>query len=115
MPKRKSIKKNRSPTKRIGDETPRFFESAGVAGRRYEQLRMAALDGNETDDSWRWGMIMVVPEYAPADGELWTVTRARASIRAGEVSVKELFDELGVLTGLAGSAINVESRTVVVS
>ena len=55
-------------------------------------------------------MTMVVPQYSAVDGRLWTVRRARASMRAGEVSVKDLLSELGVLKGLSGSAIGVESR-----
>ena len=107
------VKKNRPPTESSTDEAPKFLQCAAAAGQRYEQLRMAALAGAETGDFSRWGMMMLVPEYAAADGELWRITRARASIRAGEVSVKALFDELGLLTGFAGSAIDVDSTTVV--
>jgi hypothetical protein len=46
-------------------------------------------------------------------GELWTVSRARAGFRAGEVSMKELLGELGVLKGLSSSAIAVERRRAV--
>ncbi len=109
------IKKNRPTAERYTDETPGFVQCAGAAGQRYEQLRTAALLGAETGDFSRWGMMMLVAEYAAADGQLWRITRARASIRAVEVSVKDLFDELGVLTGLAGSAIDVDSKTVVAS
>lgn len=59
-------------------------------------------------------MTMVVPEYATLDGQVWTVRRARASRRAGEVSLKDLLDELGVLRGLSGTAIGAESRQVAV-
>ncbi len=109
------VKKNRPSTESSTDEAPGFLQCAAAAGQRYEQLRMAALLGAETGDFSRRGMMMLVPEYAAADGQLWRITRARASIRTVEVSVKDLFDELGILTGLAGSAIDVDSKTVVVS
>ncbi len=109
------VKKNRPPTESSTDEAPVFLQCAGAAGERYERLRMAALLGAETGDFSRRGMMMFVPEYAATDGQLWRITRARASIRAGEVSVKDLFDELGILTGLARSAIELDSKTVVVS
>jgi len=59
-------------------------------------------------------MTMVVPEYAALNGQVWTVRRARASLRAGEVSLKQLLDKLGVLNGLSGKVISVESRQVAV-
>jgi hypothetical protein len=59
-------------------------------------------------------MPMVVPEYSTLDGQVWTVRRTRASFRAGEVSVKDLLDELGVLKGLLETAIDIESRQVAV-
>lgn len=58
-------------------------------------------------------MTMLVPEYSAVGGRLWTVRRARASIRAGEVSVKELLSELGVLSGLSGSEVMTERREAV--
>ena len=58
-------------------------------------------------------MTMLVPEYSAIGGRLWTVSRVRASIRAGEVSVKELLCELGVLRGLSGSAVVTERREAV--
>ncbi len=61
-------------------------------------------------------MLMVVPEYTPVDGQLWRVTRVRASIRAGEASVKDVLDGLGVLGGPgSGSSLGIEhSRGVAV-
>jgi len=59
-------------------------------------------------------MTMLVPEYSPMDGGLWIVKRRRASMRAGEVSLKDLLNEFGVLKGLSGSAMGVESREVAV-
>lgn len=56
---------------------------------------------------------MLVAEYSAVGGRLWTVRRVRASIRAGEVSVKELLGELGVLSGLSGSAVMTERREAV--
>ena len=50
---------------------------------------MEALCGAESGDFVRWGMTMVVPEYAALNGQVWTVRRARASLRAGEVSLKQ--------------------------
>jgi hypothetical protein len=58
-------------------------------------------------------MTMLVAEYLAVGGRLWTVRRVRASMRAGEVSVKELLGELGVLGGLSGSAVMTERREVV--
>jgi hypothetical protein len=59
-------------------------------------------------------MTMLVPEYSAIGGRLWTVSRVRASIRAGEVSVKELLSELGVLRGLSGSAVVTQRREAVI-
>ena len=56
-------------------------------------------------------MTMFLAEYS--GGELWTVSRARASFRSGEVSVKELLGELGVLKGLSSSTIAIERRQAV--
>ena len=75
---------------------------------------MEALCGAETGDFARWGMTMVVAEYSLLDGQVWTVRRVRASLRAGEVSMKELLDKLGVLKGLSGTAISVETRKIAV-
>jgi hypothetical protein len=58
-------------------------------------------------------MTMLVAEYSAVGGRLWTVRRVRASMRAGEVSVKELLGELGVLSGLSGSAVMTERREAV--
>lgn len=110
------VKKNRPSMENSTNEPPGFLQCAGVAGQHYEHLRMAALAGAETGDFSRWGMVMLVPDYAATDdGQLWRITRVRASIRAGEVSVKGVLDELGVLTGLAGSAIELDVNTVVAS
>lgn len=110
------VKKNRPSMESSTNESPGFLQCAGVAGQRYERLRMAALAGAEAGDFSRWGMVMLVPDYAATDdGQLWRITRARASIRAGEVSVKDMLDELGVLAGLTGPAIESEANTVVAS
>jgi hypothetical protein len=58
-------------------------------------------------------MTMLVAEYSAVGGRLWTVRRVRASMRAGEVSVKELLCEFGVLTGLSGYEVMTESREAI--
>ena len=58
-------------------------------------------------------MTMLLPEYSTIGGRLWTVRRVRASMRSGEVSVKELLCELGVLGGLSGYAVVTERREAV--
>jgi len=58
-------------------------------------------------------MTMLVPEYSALGGQLWTVRRVRASIRSGEVSVKELLCDLGILRGLSGYAVVTEMREAV--
>ena len=58
-------------------------------------------------------MTMLVPEYSAIGGRLWTVRRVRASMRSGEVSVKELLCELGVLRGLSGYTVVTERREAV--
>ena len=80
---------------------------------RYERLRVEALRGADSDEFRRWGMTNLVPEYSAAGGRLWTVRRVRAPIRAGEASVQELLRELGVLSGLCGSAVVAEGEEAV--
>ena len=80
-----------------------FFQCAGASGRSYERLRLAALSRADTGAFQRWGMTLLVPHYCTAGGHLWTVKRVRASMRAGELMVKELLNEMGVLSGLSGS------------
>ncbi len=58
-------------------------------------------------------MTMLVPEYSAIGGRLWTVRRVRASMRSGELSVKELLCDLGVLRGLSGYAVVTERREAI--
>ncbi len=79
----------------------------------YERLRVEALGGVDSDEFRRWGMTSLVPEYAAVGGQLWTVRRVRAPIRSGEASVEELLRDLGVVSGLCGSAVVAERQEAV--
>ncbi len=87
-----------------------FHQCAGAPGRLYERLRLAALNGEDTGVFCRCGMTLIVPEYHAAGGQLWTVHRLRAPRRAGELALKELLSEMGVLSGLCGTPVVAEAK-----
>ena len=97
----------------MANESTPFLQCAGEPGALYERLRVDALRGADNDEFRRWGMTSLAPEYSAVGRRLWTVRRLRAPMRAGEVSVQELLRELGVLSGLCGSAVVAEREEAV--
>ncbi len=95
---------------RVDESRPLFHQCAAAPGRLYERLRLAALNREDTGAFCRCGMTLVVPEYSAAGGQLWTVHRLRAPRRAGELALKDLLSELGVLSGLCGMAVVAEAK-----
>lgn len=69
----------------------------------YERLRCLVLGGSgETGDRefdlfMEWGMAVFAPESFQGSGGFWTVHRVRAPVRAGEFSVRQFLEELGIL------------------
>ena len=60
----------------------------------YEQLRAKATAGGDVSHFVRWGMILVAPRDRRRAGGISEVRRRRASVRAGDFSLKELLIEM---------------------
>ena len=80
-----------------------FRSWGGEPQQVYERLRCLVWDGSgETGDSefdrfMEWGMAVFALESFQGSGGFWTVRRVRAPVRAGEFSVRQFFEGLGIL------------------
>lgn len=103
------VKKNRG-TKAMLDPAATFVQRAGVPQRMYEQLRQSALEGEQSGPFGLLGMSLLLPEHGGCPVGLWTVTRVRAPVRAGEMALEQLLAQTDICDRLGRSTPAVEVK-----
>jgi hypothetical protein len=104
------VKKNSSEARAMLEPDTAFLQHAGAPQRMYEQLRHMALEGDQSGPFELWGMSLLLPEHAGCPVGLWTVTRVRAPIRAGEMALEQLLAQTGICDRLRRSTPSVELK-----
>jgi hypothetical protein len=96
------LKKNRNAVVGVDSEAC-FLRWAGVPQQVYEQLRATALAGGETEPFQQCGMSLLVFRDGVSAVRLFTVSRIRAPLRAGQFVLEHLLSDLCIAGGLHGS------------
>lgn len=89
------VKKNRNAGVSV-DPGSCFLQWAGSAQQAYEQLRATALAGGETELFQQRGMSLLVYKVGASPVRLFTISRVRAPVRAGQFMLEPLLSELGI-------------------
>lgn len=96
------VKKNRTAVLSV-ESGACFLRWAGAPQRAYEQLRATALAGGETELFQQCGMSLLVFRQGASAVRLFTVSRVRAPVRAGQFMLDQLLGELRIAGYLHGS------------
>lgn len=89
------VKKNRTADVGV-DSGSCFLQWAGAPQQAYEQLRATALAGGETELFQQCGMSLLVFKEGTSSVQLFTISRVRAPVRAGQFMLEPLLSELGI-------------------
>jgi len=96
------VKKNRTAVLSVETDAC-FLRWAGASQQAYEQLRATALAGGETELFQQCGMSLLVFRQGVSAVRLFTVSRVRAPVRAGQFMLEQLLSELRIVGHLHGS------------